>query len=894
MKLYFVLFFSFLLSSDLFSQKAESSYDILRKNIKVPEIDPRQYVVVYEWEPANENKKLKKGLKQSDIINNIQGDETRIRSRLTEIRALIKQSNIRIDELDSTINYTKDSFALISRDGLLLSEQKIFDMKLFEAREVYNLTKEMENLQSKITNFIDDTLLIQNRLSELESKITSLEPNSGYKPYNFLDETLKPYYNNVKYFNEYYNYIAWRNAGTPNWQPIWWLNKYPWPHGDFRNIDLKDKDYNEYNFALLPYQKYKVIDDKAVLRIVFDKQQLALNKDFRGSISIEATLFDGGSGKSGKSDPRPIEINPFSMIGEQKKSIGLLNKPAIEIAGNLLEILILGKTIPNSLNSYTDYFESLGKIQDLRLKQINSLENNLQDKKNVALFNLDKSILCKYYEENNSSDRFICKFDFTDTINAKDSISLIEVFKRVREEIKTNNTDVNKRKTDYYRKLLNFKKDIELFLEYCSIYEKETGNSFDAFIGLLGKDIVEFRLRLANIKSIYIDWKMIVERQSTDNDSVNILKTLNVSLSEEIAKLVRANTNFITQCLNSLGYNKDFILSNEFSKDYVTGLKNGKDFFRSMTSFDKIGIYLTETDMYSQGFYKGYMLKNNDESSFEGDNYLGNNINRSDFDIDSKLIKSNPNDYQRLKDIIAEKAGELLYQDLIYGTIDLDLADARPGDQLYLKMLWNKRPNVEIKSDDSKKSNLISDIIKANDDANRDGVALYVAIFDIENRGWSFTQSDAPVLVKRINESLLPANYPLIPNNFKLTGGVNLMWRLKNDHRFEKKIKTLDGTNLPKFNKYGQMEYNKLGYAIQKTAKWLEPSFGFNLSYLDFSINNPNFEIGIGPCIGLFNNLFNITYGYNLMENSARQPYYWAVGFSFINLGAKIQELTNN
>ncbi|MEL7428059.1 MAG: hypothetical protein AAFN81_34080, partial [Bacteroidota bacterium] len=173
----------------------------------------------------------------------------------------------------------------------------------------------------------------------------------------------------------------------------------------------------------------------------------------------------------------------------------------------------------------------------------------------------------------------------------------------------------------------------------------------------------------------------------------------------------------------------------------------------------------------------------------------------------------------------------------------------------------------------------------------RDGVALYVAKFRITERGWHSKTLENFMLVDRVREDLLPPTYPLNETRFAPTGGISLMWGLRNDHRINKRIDFDETTNLPLFDKKGRLKYNRGSVFFERTAKWLEPSLGLNFTYLNFR-EGETLEVGIGPSVGFFNNTFFFSTGWNLMELRER-PFYIGIGASILNLGTKVNEVVD-
>lgn len=91
--------------------------------------------------------------------------------------------------------------------------------------------------------------------------------------------------------------------------------------------------------------------------------------------------------------------------------------------------------------------------------------------------------------------------------------------------------------------------------------------------------------------------------------------------------------------------------------------------------------------------------------------------------------------------------------------------------------------------------------------------------------------------------------------------------------------------------KHGPKKDQLKEYGFLKFLHWLEPSFGINVSYLDFRTDR-DFEFGAGPIMGLFQNRIFLTTGYNFNVNG-ESPFYMGIGFSFSNIYKRINKSDN-
>ena len=873
-----------------------SAFDQLKSSITVPEIDPRQYVIIYEWKAANEKRSRDRLSVSTEFIDseinryqkqldNILLEMAPIKDRINLLDTAIKEGQKKRNEIEKQLDEIEEqldeieeqldeilfqyNIVIESTEKRLIKEQQELRQKeeiLLNQQETLlnqqeTLSNQREITKSKTTENIEtrDRVYegirpLQQKKSDLEQKIRRLKEQKNTErkrntPIDYYETIGSEYPGNPDNYEEYYNYVFWRNAGTPQWEPIWWLNYYPWPNLDYRNIDLIDQDQRESNFALIPYQKYEVIDYQSTLRLLFDKNQLARNDNFKGSISLRAFLFDG---QKANADTREIEVNPYSVIGKERRSIGLLNRPAKEIANYLIRFIVESTTlIKEGMN--LPYYRSFFDYDDWELRNTEKIKNILEDLNSTIAMtdSIDWSKIKNYIDYIYAYD--ISNYVYLDALetpaNAKDSLELKKAIdresnqlqERINKKLKTQ-LDAYGDQLDDYRKQ---RRRLSLILDILKYFESEGGSTQMAFLRLIGKEKLTheyhsrmFREGINNIDGVF----SAIDTTKTGNSKLDINK-----IDSLINKLT---TNFL-QITETL---------------YKLSDINGSTFFEAL---DKL---ISDEEAYDS-------MSSND--SF--DHYNSKIITKLEY------LFNNPYYLNQMNEYLAEKAGEILYQDLIYATIDLDLADAEAGDQLIIEMTWNKDLSIKDTAD-IQTSQTIPGYTPPRPSSN-DGVVLYLAKFKLAKMGWSFKTNESAVLIKRIKENLLRTDYPLVPSNFSLTGGASIMWSYHNDHRINKRIKVHRKTSLPSFDKRGRLKYRRFPAGAQRFFKWLEPSFGLNINYVNFTTEE-SFELGVGPAIGLFNNLLFFSGGINLMETQER-PYYFGVGFSFVNLGAKIEELSS-
>ncbi|MGC4023338.1 MAG: hypothetical protein QM734_16030 [Cyclobacteriaceae bacterium] len=253
--------------------------------------------------------------------------------------------------------------------------------------------------------------------------------------------------------------------------------------------------------------------------------------------------------------------------------------------------------------------------------------------------------------------------------------------------------------------------------------------------------------------------------------------------------------------------------------------------------------------------FKGSSILFSELTSQRGYDFSNNNS----IEDQIKSFLRDQSSYNYIRDEFAKEAGKEIFKKMVYATIDLSKANLPEGSQLDIAVVWY---NAE------------GNIIQDKNSMTSNGTELWTASFIVKKTGWHFDVTESALLIQRIGEDKLRGgNYPLSPSDFKPTAGASMMWSFYNTFRTKTRIKS--GVEKE--------------YGFVKFIHWLEPSFGLNVSYLDFR-TDVNFEVGAAPIIGLFQNrLFFMPIGYNFsVENQS--PWYMGVGFSFSKVYDKIHD----
>lgn len=210
---------------------------------------------------------------------------------------------------------------------------------------------------------------------------------------------------------------------------------------------------------------------------------------------------------------------------------------------------------------------------------------------------------------------------------------------------------------------------------------------------------------------------------------------------------------------------------------------------------------------------------------------------------------------------IAEAAGKHIFGQMVEGTINLADLKTSDGDKLALYIVWNKEGYYKKEKTDTTIRN--------------SSPKFPIGVFTLVEMGWKPSVSESVIFVDRLGDNLLRADYPLSPSNFKPTAGVSLLWTYHNNHS-------------KYFIKNKQREKR---IWIGRALRWLEPSIGLNISYLDFNTEK-DFEVGCGFVVGMLQNKISFNTGYNLSVEG-ESPYYMGIGFSFSNVVSTIKTKSN-
>ncbi len=644
--------------------------------------------------------------------------------------------------------------------------------------------------------------------------------------------------------------------------PIWWLKN---KQDELVQSKFPFDTQFEPGFIrkFYPVQEQKVVDTKTTLEIRFDHEMLARNIDFYGNISLAATIND-----------QLIEVNPYTLIGKDKKSYGVNSKPIKEIANNFLNLMIEGNKVMNDYNKIKGLFvekeqTDLTKPKQIVVKRLNGQIRTLVDKISEFSMLQDTSKIPADFLDQELHEKLASLIPLTTTIDSLILINIINNF-----QIKTSNNTILDLKNIITRGQSSFLDQRELMQK---IEKRKKGLDSIKLIEIqkISKSLIwPYTNRLAENHLTTIDLNKLMNDKLTFSQITRLINNLKEYNKENDSSIV--SPKFMITNDNTTSYRryiKNIELCLKYMNYFRSSGKQSMDAFLNLSLVSGIEFEnLYETIKFNLNELKreGMDLKIIFGKNYTNINFrtkilndailqLSHAINavltddmkmkidgmekidpEKPVEITRVIYKGleDPSTYREIQNDVALRAGLKIFSGMLFATIDLEKALAKDGDVLEIKVMWY---NFEENTTDAEQ-----------------GVELSTAKFLIKKTGWHINTPESVLLIQRINEDLVTVDKS--PSNFKPTAGISLIWTYHNDFR---------------------------GKKIKKFLRWVEPSFGINVSFLDFDIKE-TFEIGAGPIIGLWQNQLFFTGGYNF-NVKGQSPFYIGIGFSFSNIVGKIK-----
>lgn len=527
---------------------------------------------------------------------------------------------------------------------------------------------------------------------------------------------------------------------------------------------------------------------------------------------------------------RKIEVLPYTEVGKEEARVGLPYRPSKEIAALFLKLIY-------EVYCVDKYSLECGD-QSLNTSFFRSLDyysNNEVDDNPYGLFN-DYEALLKHIESMSS--------ETSDTLLFQEGVIL------ARKEI-----------SDILNKLNNFNEE-GVYFSYGYTIDIPT-----RFSALVDSTIDINRNNLPLFKTALED--LIDQHESQKENAKNEHSEVTSRRYKQRKSSFILN---LTSLLNRLKYieglfswfdnlnpeAKSAFLSliqseiNQFHESHIKLLDIISNFDNQINSLrqdsaliDEEKIFQMQTSLKNSlnELRNAYVLKGtfiNDEAY----NIYEERFAKKDSLIPPFIAVYNDHDRSDLIVKIAEQANRLIFDNsLKFASIDLYKSGAKENEILYISL---KHIQKEIINEEVKESIKI----------------LPLGRYELRPTGWRTSIDDSFILVQRVKQPSASTDSTISPSNFKGAPGVSFM-----------------------------VTYNDNGY----DSNWLrsffndiEPSFGVNVSYIDFSIEK-DLEIGAGLILGLFNKTIFLNGGVNLNGLSVddNHPFYVGLGFSFLSLADK-------
>lgn len=122
---------------------------------------------------------------------------------------------------------------------------------------------------------------------------------------------------------------------------------------------IPDSGKNIQNITNRVPEPISIVDESSQIKILFDKNAINRNAEFKGNITIRGII-------SGKGGNDPVEVLPYTKVGEQLQSIGIPNRPASELSTLLLNLILSCSEFTQEDSTYTLISEINNLISDIK------------------------------------------------------------------------------------------------------------------------------------------------------------------------------------------------------------------------------------------------------------------------------------------------------------------------------------------------------------------------------------------------------------------------------------------------------------------------------------------------------------------------------------------------
>jgi hypothetical protein len=382
----------------------------------------------------------------------------------------------------------------------------------------------------------------------------------------------------------------------------------------------------------VPNQKFNILDIDGEIKITFDKLNLATNEDFEGTFSLEAEI-------SGLNGTRRIEVNPYSEIGIQRKTIGVKSEPPTQLTVKLLNLI---RELGNADSVHrVVYIDLTGRKRSKEYEERNLLEIQ-KIRKLVEDVDLETLITEARAIERGVNTRYI---DHRDTLNFFSGVSTKQQFilalRRLELKYTIINNDVSYMVEREKAVVLYLADKLNIVSDYVNSFENGGGDALRAILSLINKDVVSYRALKARLNRYQVG-------------IASLTNNVKISTSDNaVDQLVLNNLDLLRESI-------DFLY--DFSK--LRGTPLAKIIKDLADTINVNGIQIPDYNVY--GYYDYLELRAQRSALYD---FIGT--------YSDELTK-----------LISIEAARLIYKKLVYASIDLGKSGAQNGEVMNLYVTW--------------------------------------------------------------------------------------------------------------------------------------------------------------------------------------------------------------
>lgn len=464
-----------------------------------------------------------------------------------------------------------------------------------------------------------------------------------------------------------------------------------------------------------PNQIRNILEATSKIQIEFDKSGIAENHYFKGNISIEGKIVSSKGGED------PVEVYPYSRIGEEKRKIGITSRPPSEIANIFTNLLIESLEVGQ--------LSEVSNIQDLeKANLVGDLRSIVRD---LSLLDPNKSHFGGITNDSESTDNLYNRLgyllnSFKDIGISEASIpsSLYAAMKKsnilngvLSEDIQNfipvieGHFDlISYSEAQEFPKKLNYlNSQIKVAIDYINYFKSSGEKAEDAFLSFINLDHIGLDNIEANLKAFNAEIDSFFKSQDPN-------------------AVISTNQGILIRDLSNID------ISNEIQSTYI-------DAIAEMAKLTQLRGTLIERLLFPDG---SYLIRDN---------------NRATKFLEALIPKRS-----NIVESLAQQASEIIYLNLDYATINLQKERAQEGDYLYIYVVLEETSRRSAGGE--------TEIVQK---------VLPIGSYELRDTRWKVKVSDSFLLIDRINQPNTSDNEDVSPSNYKGAPGVSLLLTRRND-----------------------------------------------------------------------------------------------------------------